>query len=68
MLSFDAGVALLVRDRSGDNGANSKALVSELEVQVAKLTVEAAELQRFAQDYMVKASSEKLKVRTPSAL
>lgn len=54
---------MLARDRSGDTGASTKARVGELDNQVDRLTVEAAELQRFTQDYMVKASSDKLKVR-----
>lgn len=50
--------------RSGDAGASGKSRISQLEGEVARLATEAAELQRFTQEYMVKASSDKQKVKT----
>lgn len=49
--------------RTGDAGANGKTRIGQLEKEVERLTAEAAELQRFTQQYMVKASTDKQIVR-----
>ncbi|CAM9737829.1 unnamed protein product, partial [Laminaria digitata] len=53
--------------RSGDAGANAKSRVAELEGDVVQLTAKAEELQRFAQEYMVKTSSDKQKALEDAA-
>eukprot|EP00903_Cladosiphon_okamuranus_P018378 g16905.t1 len=47
--------------RSGDAGATAKSRIAELENDVEKLALQAEQLQRFAQEYMVKAASDKQK-------
>lgn len=51
----------LVSTRSG-SAVDAKSQDVELKKEVGSLTEEVAQLQRFAQEYMVKAASEKLKV------
>lgn len=51
--------------RSGDAGAAGKSRIAELENDVEKLAAQAEELQRFTQEYMVKAASDKQKVKCP---
>lgn len=48
--------------RNADKLAEAKNVERDVAGQVARLTAEAAELQRFAQEYMVKAAQEKQKV------
>lgn len=58
----------VLRHRSGDAGANAKNRIAELEGDVVQLTAKAEELQRFAQEYMVKTSSDKQKARPVETL
>lgn len=54
--------------RSGDAGAAGKTRIAELENDVVRLSEQADELQRFTQEYMVKAASDKQKVRETAGL
>lgn len=63
-LSFYPDSANVARTRrNAIKFAEAKNTEGEVLGQVARLTVEAAELQRFAQEYMVKAAQEKQNVR-----
>lgn len=49
--------------RSGNDRANAKTRITQLENDVVRLASEAEEMRRFTEGYMVKASIEKQKVR-----
>lgn len=50
-------------DTSNVGSVDSAGRERELEREVSSLTAEVADLQRFTQEYMIKAANEKVKVR-----